>query len=58
MAVSPYCWMWMSSAEYAVGSQWNRRTRRELVHRRDELVATLKREAEAARDNPRPHGDD
>jgi deoxyhypusine synthase len=45
-------------AEYAVGSQWNRRTRRELVHRRDELVATLKREAEAARDNPRPHHDE
>ena len=45
-------------AEYAAGSQWNRRTRRELVHRRDELVATLKREAEAAGDNPRPHGED
>ena len=39
-------------AEYAVGSKWARRTRRELVHRRDELVATLRREAEAARKRP------
>jgi deoxyhypusine synthase len=35
--------------EYAVGSQHSRRTRKELVHRRDELVAVLKREATAAR---------
>jgi deoxyhypusine synthase len=42
-------------AEYAVGSTWNRRTRKELVHRRDELVADLARQAEAARNEPRPH---
>jgi deoxyhypusine synthase len=41
-------------AEYAVGSRWNRRQRRELVHRRADLVATLKQEAEAARDRPKP----
>ncbi len=35
-------------AEYAVGSEWGRRPRRELVHRRDALVADLKRQAEAA----------
>ena len=35
--------------EYAVGSQYSRRTRKELVHQRDELVAVLKREATAAR---------
>jgi deoxyhypusine synthase len=44
-------------AEYAVGSRWNRRARRELVHRRSELMAALKREADAARDQPRPHGE-
>jgi deoxyhypusine synthase len=35
--------------EYAVGSPNGRRTRRELVHRRKELVATLTKEAKAAR---------
>jgi deoxyhypusine synthase len=34
--------------EYAVGSPNNRRARRELVHRRGELVASLEREARAA----------
>jgi deoxyhypusine synthase len=42
-------------AEYAVGSTWNRRTRKELVHRRDDLVADLLRQAEAAKNDPRPH---
>jgi deoxyhypusine synthase len=41
--------------EYAVGSANNRRARKALVHRRDELVATLKREAaEAIRSRPAP----
>jgi deoxyhypusine synthase len=41
--------------EYAVGSQHDRRPRRELVHKRDELVAVLKREARAAkRQHPAP----
>ena len=35
--------------EYAVGSEHNRRPRKELVHKREELVAVLKREATAAR---------
>jgi deoxyhypusine synthase len=35
--------------EYAVASDHNRRPRKALVHRRDELVATLKEEARAAR---------
>jgi deoxyhypusine synthase len=35
--------------EYVVGSPNGRRTRRELVHRRKELVATLTKEAKAAR---------
>jgi deoxyhypusine synthase len=34
--------------EYAVGSQYGRRQRRELVHKRDALVAALKKEAKAA----------
>jgi deoxyhypusine synthase len=34
--------------EYAVGSQHNRRARRELVHKRDALVADLVRQARAA----------
>jgi deoxyhypusine synthase len=34
--------------EFAVGSANNRRPRKELVHRRDELVADLTREAKAA----------
>ena len=33
--------------EYVVGSEHGRRPRKELVHKRDELVATLKREARA-----------
>ena len=40
-------------AEYAVGSRWNRRQRRELVHRRDDLLAALKERPEAARAAPR-----
>jgi deoxyhypusine synthase len=35
--------------EYAVGSNHNRRPRKALVQRRDELVATLKEQARAAR---------
>jgi len=43
--------------EYAVGSEHNRRPRKELMHKRDELVAQLKREAESAtRDHPEPDG--
>lgn len=38
--------------EYAVGSVHGRRPRRELVHRRDALVADLKRQATSARDRP------
>jgi deoxyhypusine synthase len=39
--------------EYAVGSERGRRPRKELVHRREELVAVLKREAaQAARTHP------
>ncbi|HZP48527.1 MAG TPA: deoxyhypusine synthase [Vicinamibacterales bacterium] len=34
--------------EYAVGSKHNRRQRKELVHKRDQLVAVLTREARAA----------
>ncbi len=41
--------------EYAVGSEHGRRTRKELVHKRDELVAALKREAtDASREHPVP----
>ena len=36
--------------EYAVGSPNGRRARRELVHKRDQLVAALARDAKAARD--------
>ena len=36
--------------EYAVGSPNGRRARKELVHKRDQLVAALTREAKAARD--------
>jgi len=36
--------------EYAVGSANGRRARRELVHKRDQLVAVLARDAKAARD--------
>jgi deoxyhypusine synthase len=36
-------------AEYAVGSQHNRRPRRELVHKRDALVADLVKQAKAAK---------
>jgi hypothetical protein len=35
--------------EYAVGSQNGRRARKELVHKRDALVADLLRQAKAAR---------
>jgi deoxyhypusine synthase len=43
--------------EYAVGSEHNRRPRKELMHKRDELVAQLKREAKSAtRDHPEPDG--
>jgi deoxyhypusine synthase len=41
-------------AEYAVGSRWNRRQRRELVHRRDDLLAALREQAETARAAPHP----
>src|SRR6186997_1348919 len=34
--------------EYAVGSRWNRRQRRNLVHQRERLVADLTREAKMA----------
>jgi len=37
--------------EYAIGSANGRRPRKELVHRRDELVATLTRQAKAAQAN-------
>ena len=41
--------------EYAVGAPTGRRPRKELVHKRDELVATLKRDATAARrEHPQP----
>jgi deoxyhypusine synthase len=36
--------------EYAVGSTHNRRQRKELIHRRDELVAGLLRQARESRD--------
>jgi deoxyhypusine synthase len=39
--------------EYAVGSARGRRARRELIHRRDELVADLLRQAKAAKSKPR-----
>ena len=35
--------------EYAIGSPYGKRTRKELVHKRDSLVAELKRQASAAR---------
>jgi deoxyhypusine synthase len=42
--------------EYVVGSEHNRRPRRELVHKRDALVADLLRQAKAARkEHPQPH---
>ena len=41
--------------EYAVGAEHNRRPRKELVHKRDELVAALKKEAIAAKkEHPQP----
>jgi deoxyhypusine synthase len=40
-------------AEYAVGARWSRRERRGLVHRRADLVAALRVEAEAARHRPK-----
>ena len=39
--------------EYAVGAEHNRRPRKELVHKREALVATLRAEAKSAR---REHG--
>ena len=39
--------------EYAVGSPNGRRPRKELVHRRDELLAELKRQALEAKDRPK-----
>src|SRR5437762_7343727 len=39
--------------EYAVGSEHGRRPRRELVHKRADLLADLKRQAKAAIDNRR-----
>jgi len=36
--------------EYAVGSQYNRRPRRELVHKRDALVADLLKQAKDAKE--------
>jgi hypothetical protein len=36
--------------EYAIGSAHGRRTRKELVHHRDELVGKLTREARAAQE--------
>ena len=41
--------------EYAVGSRYGRRTRKELVHKRDALVAELRAEAKnATRTHPQP----
>src|SRR5262245_42977893 len=41
--------------EYAVGSKYSRRPRKELVHKRDALVAALRTEAkEARREHPEP----
>jgi deoxyhypusine synthase len=40
-------------AEYAVGSRWNRRARRELIHKRGELLAALKEQAQAALAQPK-----
>jgi hypothetical protein len=34
--------------EYAIGSEWQRRARKELVHKREQLVADLHRQAKAA----------
>jgi hypothetical protein len=34
--------------EYAIGSERGRRTRKELIHKRDALVADLHRQASAA----------
>ena len=39
--------------EYAVGSQHNRRERKQLVNRRDELVADLLRQARQSRETPK-----
>jgi deoxyhypusine synthase len=41
--------------EYVVGSKYSRRPRKELVHKRDALVAALRTEAQAAkREHPAP----
>jgi deoxyhypusine synthase len=42
--------------EYALASENGRRTRKELLHHRDELVARLVTEAKAARDTPAVKG--
>jgi deoxyhypusine synthase len=39
--------------EYAVGSQHNRRARKQLVNRRDELVADLLRQARQSPETPK-----
>ena len=39
--------------EYAVGSEHGRRTRRELIHERDRMVADLLRQAKDARSKPK-----
>src|SRR5687768_9489488 len=42
--------------EYVIGASTGRRQRKELVHKRADLVAALKREASAARrEHPQPH---
>jgi deoxyhypusine synthase len=38
-------------SEYAVGSEHNRRARKDLVHKRDALVADLLKQARSAKDN-------
>ncbi len=42
--------------EYAIGSSHGRRPRKELMHKRDTLVADLLRQARAARDSRQPAG--
>ena len=39
-------------AEYAIGAKWGRRERKNLLGRREELVAALRQEADAARKRP------
>ena len=42
--------------EYAVGSPNGRRPRKELIHKRDQLVAALTKDAKAARERRTSHG--